>query len=254
MNDMQEITKGNLTDWKSIYISSFAYGKSENIAMWGIYGLPHNEAASISFPSKIFSKWIPVIKSVYDPENNYKEIDAEFEIQLTDVVYAGGKRGSDDQILKWNDKSLMIEQSANPNNLRFISSEEQMTGYIKNYAWAYENEVRIRIKLDKPIAQKRIAIKIPEEFFSMREKAENVKITYGPWNQDAVKEKKIQKFEAQLKADTSASIRIDNIEISTSEFTNLVRLKETCACCQLFMDNNRRIKRKAPSIFQDIEI
>lgn len=92
MNDMQELTKGNISDWESIYLSSFAYGKSENIAMWGIYGLPHNEAASISFPSRVFSKWIPGNKTIYDPEDKYKEIDCDFQIQLTDVVYAGGKR------------------------------------------------------------------------------------------------------------------------------------------------------------------
>ena len=139
---------------------------------------------------------------------------------------------------------------SNPAELKNISNNHLMTGFIKNYAWAYENEVRIRIKLNKPIAQKRIAIKIPDYFFLTHETAEKVKVTYGPWNLDANKERKIQKFEERLKADINERIPFNSIEIASSDFMNLVRLKETCDCCQLFMDNNGRMKRKAPSLFQ----
>ena len=40
MNDRQELQKGSREMWKNIYIGSFAYGQNENMAMWGLYGLP----------------------------------------------------------------------------------------------------------------------------------------------------------------------------------------------------------------------
>ncbi len=250
MNDKQELTKGYFDDWNNIYIASFAFGKSENIAMWGIYGLPHNEAANISFPSKIFSKWVPSISAIYDPGDYYNEINQGFEIQLTDVVYAGGKRGDNDQILRWNDKSIDIDKTSGAERLKYISSENSMTGFIKNFAWLYENEVRIRVKLNSPIPQKKIAIRIPDDMFAVTGNSEKVTITYGPWNQNGIKERKILKFEELIKRDINRNEIIDNINIVMSDFTMLVELKETCNCCQLFYDNNSNIKRRPPSIFE----
>lgn len=252
MNDRQELTKGDSREWEKIYIASFAFGKSENVAMWGIYGLPHNEAACISFPSYKFSKWIPGISAVFDPKKNYQKIECEFEIQLTDVVYIGGFRGAKDQVLKWNDNKLQVNDLANIDDFEYISGESQMTGFIKNYAWSYENEVRIRIKVNTPINNERIAIKIPEYFFEGLENEEKVRITYGPWDKSARKEKKTVKFEDALRSDICIGFRYDQIEKKSSDFMNLVMLNETCKCCQLFTDNNDKIKRKAPSLFQDV--
>lgn len=244
MNDKQELTKGNPAEWENIYVASFVFGKSENIAMWAIYGLLHDEAACISFPSKAFSKWIIGVKEIFDPIKNYEKIDTNIKIDLTDVAYIGGKRGQKDAQLKWYDKTINLDEIILEDDFTKISNESLLTGYIKNYAWNYENEVRVRVKVDKRIECKKIAIKFPDDFFVPDSKNEKIGITTGPWRDDI----KYDVFMEKMKQTEKYLLIKDKFVFQKSEFQNLVNLKETCEYCS--SGNGKKIpKRKAPSIF-----
>lgn len=51
INDQHEaLMKGSWSTWNRTYIGSFAYGQSENMAMWGLYGQPETDAIRIAIP------------------------------------------------------------------------------------------------------------------------------------------------------------------------------------------------------------
>ena len=52
INDQHEANKKGVKEvWDRTYIGSFAFGSSENMAMWGLYGLPWEDAIRIAIPS-----------------------------------------------------------------------------------------------------------------------------------------------------------------------------------------------------------
>jgi len=253
LNDRQELSKGNPAEWEKIYLASFVYGRSENIAMWAIYGLPHDEAACLSLPSMEINKWVSGIKTLHDPSDGYKKIEAGFTAKMIDVVYIGGKRGQKDTLLQWNGERLYLDEQDNKkkpelsDDFTAISSAACLTGCIKNYAWVYENEVRIQVKLDQPIDCTRIAIRFPDNFFvpvnvKGANEQDKVCITYGPW-------KDIRK---SIQFDQAFQHRTgqygDKITFADSEFNDLVRLKELCEYCTAGKDK-RMPGRLNSSIF-----
>lgn len=246
MNDMQELTKGDPDEWKKIYIASFAFGRSENIAMWTIYGLLHDEAACISFPSIEFCKWISSISELFDPADGYKKINVKFEIDLIDVVYIGGIRGQRDGLLQWNSERMQLDNENLEDDFKTISSQAPLTGYMKNYAWVYENEVRIRIKLNEPIDCKKVAVKLPIDFFNTDPKNEKVGIISGPWNDYD----KYSIFDKKLAQSENFQTVKDKLIFRESDFDRLVKTKETCEYC-LYGNGKRVPKRKGPSLFSE---
>lgn len=66
INDQHEaLMKGSWSTWNRTYIGSFAYGQSENMAMWGLYGQPETDAIRIAIPRAEMLNWIHGTKEVY---------------------------------------------------------------------------------------------------------------------------------------------------------------------------------------------
>ena len=87
-----------------------------------------------------------------------------------------------------------------------------MTGYIKNYAWHYENEVRIRVELTQDTGFEKILLNIPQETI------EAMQITTGPyfrWKDDDVYQK-----------------LCNENKVLESGFKNLVKYRAICSMCQ----------------------
>lgn len=211
INDQHEaLMKGSWEEWNKIYIGSFAFGSSEIMAMWGLYGLPWQDAVRIAIPKEKMNQWVDSIQRIVLFDNgqtiDYKD---NFEIGLNDIVYVGGKRGSNTLQLTHYGKSITV---SNTYPLYGIDTADKMTGYIKNYAWQYENEVRLRIRLAHDTGYEKISVNIPEDVIN------SITITTGPyfkWKN----EKLYQQF-------------ISENRLFESGFKNLVRYKELCDLCQ----------------------
>lgn len=152
MNDLLETQKGSHERWKKLYISSFSFGSNENMAMWGIYGDPLNEALRLKFSCANLNK---VIKSAqksqqiycacFNPENltySYEEIKTAFTIKLVDVIYYTKSS------LEYDKKKIFLKKYPDVKN---CTSNSDFTGYLKNQAWFYENETRIVVEFEKPL-------------------------------------------------------------------------------------------------------
>ena len=211
INDQHEaLMKGSWEEWNKIYIGSFAFGSSEIMAMWGLYGLPWRDAVRISIPKEEMRSWIKHIRRVKLFDNGRAvDYQGDFDVGLNDIVYVTGKKGTDNLRLTHNTRSITVSEI---NPLYGIDKAEEMTGYIKNYAWQYENEVRIRIRLANDTGYEKISIDIPDEV------ADSITVTTGP--------------NFKWKDDRLLSRLSDEKRIRESGFMNLVKYRELCELCQ----------------------
>ena len=209
INDQHEaLMKGAWEEWNQTYIGSFAYGHAENMAMWGLYGLPAEDAIRIAIPRRAMNIWIDSISDMYLWENN-PVAQISGKVHLSDIVYVDGRSGSNNLQLTHNNNTIW---TANKIGLHGVDKNPEMTGYIKNYAWRYENEVRMHIRLEQNTGYERIMIKIPPEVLG------TIEITTGP--------------SFRYKNDELYETLNEQGMIKPSGFTNLVHYRPLCAYCK----------------------
>jgi len=219
MNDLQEGSKGNFQERRKLYEMSFAYS-SENMAMWGLYGIPLKESLCVILPKKAINTIINNGTVVYEIENNgqvrnsYHECGNCEEVFMTDIAYLNGKRDSLHTTIKHNNEILKI--SSKP-QLRGISSEKILTGLIKNDVWSYENESRLIVKFSNN-SDNKIAIKIPEKAFK------DFKIYFSPWVKD--------EFKNNIKNTLISNFNFEENQFENSKFENLVNYRDLCNYCE----------------------
>lgn len=215
MNDQQEIQKGDYNRWEKLFMASFVYGQEENMAMWGLYSLPWPSAVRIMISKEAMRRWISETDRIYIVNNSFGNVqytevpDVKFEINMTDVAYIGGRRLNCNNRIQW--KSDFFYTGKKP-LMKDVSDRTEITGYLKNEAWQYENETRIRIELNKRVNADLIAIKVPDYII------ENIKIMKGPW------------FDSEIE-NTSINTQKNNVDFEKSSFTGLVSYRKNCDFC-----------------------
>lgn len=156
MNDLNEYTK--TPDANRIYLACFSYGSPENMAMWRMYGGSQDESIRLGFKAN------DVVASIggKDGHKIYKvngdNSCSDKKIPLSnvemwsfhDVAYKYG------DALCWNHNVVGIGRCR---ALQNVFGVREFAGYVKNFGWMSENEVRLMIKLRQPIpGLKRIAV------------------------------------------------------------------------------------------------
>lgn len=199
--------KGTWEEWNKTYIGSFSFGAAENMAMWGLYGLPWEDAVRIAIPQKAMLNWIDGIDTVYLwDKNGSQPISAK--ICLSDMVYVSGQSYSNKLQLTHRDSTF---DTTNKRGLYGVSSDPRMTGHIKNYAWKYENEVRLHIRLTQSTGFEKILVKIPPSVLS------EITVTTGP--------------SFVYKGDDLQQLLWAEGRIENSGFENLVKYRPLCSLC-----------------------
>lgn len=209
INDQQEaFMKGAKPIWDKTYIGSFAYGYSENMAMWGLYGQPASDAIRIAIPKTEMLNWIHATKEVYIWDG--APIDSiRADVSLNDIVYVSGEAHGDNLLLSHQNKTL---ETVNVPALNGVDTFPQMTGYIKNAAWRYENEVRIRIELPYVVdGNEKIMIKIPDSVLS------SIMVMEGP--------------SFDNKSDDIYNFLHSQGRTQKSAFTGLLKYRSLCSLC-----------------------
>lgn len=208
INDQHEaLMKGSWSTWNRTYIGSFAYGQSENMAMWGLYGQPETDAIRIAIPRAEMLNWIHGTKEVYIWDG--APIDSiRADVTLNDIVYVSGEARSDNLLLCNNTQKL---KTVNIHGLKGVDTTPQMTGYIKNAAWRYENEVRIRAELPYSVGKEKIMIKIPDYVLSAITVMEGPSFVY--------------------KTDDICKLLHSQYRIAESAFTGLLKYRSLCSLC-----------------------
>ena len=195
MNDLYEYRAFSpRPNWHKICFSSFIAQSEENMAMWSMYAQPWVDGVMVSVSASLLRELIQsdhlLINAEYDEEKRWytpgnTEIVIDKAISIIRVAYIDGLTltctGRDDRNAHF----------PNPYTL------PELAGYIKDAAWAYEKEVRLRVDLPDTYDKRAIYLKLPESFLKQ------LIITTGPRFAGSVLASIPQKFRTSITINAS---------------------------------------------------
>lgn len=218
MNDQLEYQHGNSERWEHIFFASFMMDSKESIGMWSMYSQPWETGVKIALPISAVKEWIrktpdlyPVIK---DENGNYRIIkspisisDNEATLKLSSVAYSNAdslETSKQEKCLSWSTAINTIIKDA--------YDSPQLTGYIKDKAWDYEKEIRLKAVIPSECNFDRIAIEVPQDLIN------SMIITTSPLFKGDLQDKIREEIEFQVKAVPSIfSGRLQNIKTICSD-------------------------------------
>lgn len=198
MNDGLELKNSFSSKSSNIFFSSFMLDSTESIAMWSMYAQPWSNGVMIKIPVEKFKKWLKTGCRIEIVENSI-DITNLSTVKSYAIAYSMEDVSSEE---------LVCGEQHN-SKLKRARHKPELFGYIKDYAWHYENEIRLRVDVTETnlILNNKIAICIPDEVLN------SIEIVTGPrFNKDSL---------TRIKKEYDSNF--DNKRISQSLFTNLLK-------------------------------
>lgn len=216
MNDQLEYQNGDQEIWKNLFFSCFMMEEDESIGMWSMYAQPWRDGVKISIHKDILRRWVKETKELIEISQITKQptgrvisdTDA-FKIWLSAVAYSnydGLSLKEDAEILRCGTQENKI--------LRNVPHQPELTGYIKDMAWAYEKEVRVKTQFDNSVGFERVAIKMPDYVI------DSLVITPSPLFEGDI--------EKRIESEVSRIIATDN-----SKFVGKLQIRSACDSCSI---------------------
>lgn len=214
MNDKLEYSNGDKERWNNIFFASFMTDAKESIGMWSMYAQPWKDGVSIAIPRKEVRKWIKSVTEIeeiscsdFKPTGKKVIIDNNSNrLLLSSVAYTNCDNPETDEKITWS--------SATNTLIRNASHIPELTGYIKDSAWDYEREIRIKAVLSEGHGFQRVAINVPDNIFN------SMTITAGPLFEGNLEKRLMDKINRQVKANNSL-------------FHNRLSISNACNDCKL---------------------
>lgn len=213
MNDRLEYKNGEPSFWKNIFFACFMTEVKENIGMWSMYAQPWEDGVLITIPKKIVIDWIKNIDKIYEiscydfkPTGKIININSDNKVFLSSVAYSNCDNPDGKEKLTWSNVT-----NTNIQNATHIA---ELTGYVKDSAWDYEREIRIKAVLQNGHNCSRVAIEIPDEVL------DSITIVAGPL------------FRGTLEARLNDEIKRRKIELNQSLFFEKLNIDSGCSVCQ----------------------
>lgn len=215
MNDVVEYRNGDQQRWNNIFFASFMAENKESIAMWSMYSQPWKDGVKIAIPMSTTKEWLKGIDEILEVSpTNYEltgksiPVNERNTIHISSVAYsntASCDSSGDSETLMWsNQKNTKIP------NCQQLS---ELTGYIKDNAWDYEKEVRLKAEFENTFGYSRVAVKIPDSILN------EITISSGPLFEGDL----LQRMEYEL----NRSFHTDQ-----SFFAGKLNIKSICDSCQ----------------------
>lgn len=163
MNDGLELIHLEDVHADNLFFASFCMGNSENIGMWSMYAQPWEEGVILRIPIEKMKAWVKSGCKIYDADKDTKAAGAEIkdariafhavayinedsnETRTVDILSCG--KDTNDYLGKISEQPL----------------QNILKGYLKDNAWAYENEYRIRVETDPREKHDAVSIDIPKD-------------------------------------------------------------------------------------------
>lgn len=215
MNDMVEYRNGDPQLWKNIFFASFMAENKESIAMWSMYSQPWKDGVKITIPMPAMKEWLKSIDEIlevspitYELTGNSIPVNERNTVHISSVAYSNAisrDSSSDSEVLMWS----------NQQNTKFANCQQisELTGYIKDKAWDYEKEVRLKAEFENTFGYSRVAVKIPDTVLN------KITISSGPLFEGDL----LQRIGHEL----DSSFHIDQ-----SLFAGKLNIKSMCDSCQ----------------------
>jgi hypothetical protein len=246
-NDYHEYDeKSNPGIRDNILSTSFSWGDEDNMAMWSMYCDPREDAVRISFNEDAMIRWYEVLRKklkrpcdtvsqwfqTYDQTEEDQDSPVPVSektmgaVFLHDIVYfLGNQNDSPQNKLCWGGIEQPAPNSPLVNAIRYI---REMTGFVKNSAWSYEQESRLSIYFNrKPVNSYLLEFDKKDWEYILC----NSQISFGPWTP-------LFRFEEKKREVLSW---IDNPEIR-KQLQNSIRIKNSYFSARVKMSNNRYVK------------
>ena len=182
MNDRLEYINGDKSKWENLFFASFMSDADESIGMWSMYAQP----------------WKPTGRIIACNDNN--------KIFLSSVVYSNcDSKNIDEEYISCG--------TVKNHNFPNASHNSLLTGYVKDTAWDYEKEIRIKAEIDNTDNFSKVAIDIPDSVFN------EIIITASPL------------FEGDLQSRLKKEIN-KQFSVDQSIFTDMFKIERICDGCQ----------------------
>lgn len=228
MNDVLEYKNGDMKRWNNLFFSCFMCEDTESIGMWSMYAQPWEKGVKIALPSKAVRKWVESADELYEistvdyrPTNRTISINSlGGSIRLSAVAYsnAGGVQEIGDEKITWSNRYNT--------NLNAYIGYPGLTGYIKDMAWSYEKEIRIKAEFDNTTGIERVALPLSDEIL------DQMIITAGPMFEGDLREELKRAIENEV-GDSKIDALINRFALNQSMFTNRLNIKTVCQKCDI---------------------
>lgn len=211
MNDMLEFNNGDSKRWENIFFASFMTDVKENIGMWSMYAQPWEDGVLIEIPKDVFRGWINGTREIlevscknFQPTGKSVNVDDKNKLFLSSVAYSNCDNVELEEKTTWS--------NVTNRNIKGVSHIPELTGYIKDSAWDYEREIRIKATLAEGHGFQRVAIKVT------RDVLDSMRIVAGPL------------FEGNLEDRLKEEV-LGKTEVSNSIFRGKLALTRACSNC-----------------------
>lgn len=160
MNDGLELL--NIEDNAScnFCFTCFSEDKNENMGMWSMYAQPWSKGIILRIPFEKIKVWEKAKVNIYMSDPNTKEckkLITDAKLFFHRVAYVDTELNSD---FKHSELSCG-GQTNKVYSGNFV--DETLAGYIKNNAWDYEKELRLRVEINRKQELNAVVIDIPED-------------------------------------------------------------------------------------------
>lgn len=169
MNDGLELSHAAKDVWKSIFFACFMLEPKESIAMWSMYAQPWTDGVMIRIPVEQFKHWIKSdTLTVHAADTSTKKpisgnIVSDIECVFHAVAYTNAEGiASTEQEQLWCGSETYT-------NVKNTLASDELVGFIKDVAWAYENEYRLQINYNGSDTPQAVSISIPEDVIDSME-------------------------------------------------------------------------------------
>jgi hypothetical protein len=215
MNDGLEVQNSCQNKRNNFFFSSFMLDSTESIAMWSMYAQPWIDGIMIRIPVESFKKWTKSKFTVCVVENKKVILDRDItelsSLKSYAVVYClEGK--NHDELYCGGGKNV---------KLKGVKYNKKTSGYVKDYSWNYEKEIRLRVDLNTPKSYDKIAISIPDDVL------DSIEFVTGP------------RFEADLlsRIHKEADPKFEKSRIEASKFTGHLKWVYCDNCLKKRLDS-----------------
>lgn len=215
MNDKLEYKNGYSEYWDHLFFSCFMGEVKESIGMWSMYAQPWEQGVKIALPRKTVQNWIENTKELLEIGTDYMPTGRKFDVdkdevslKISSVAYSNTDSRQDK-----NDREKIVWSTATNYNFKKAVHISKLTGYIKDIAWSYEKEIRIKTVFKSDYSIFRVAIPLTDELIN------NMIVTASPL------------FEKDLKSELKRNTGKD-IQSEKSIFTDRLNIITICQRCE----------------------
>ena len=173
MNDGLELSHAESNTWKRIFFASFMLEPKESIAMWSMYAQPWSEGVMVRIPVEKMKELVKNKPEIYCANKDTKETEWRKMISDAEISFHAVAYTNADSRSKNEQETLICGGETNEHGMDVRISPD-LIGYVKDSAWSYENEFRLRVDIHLDTHYEAVSVKLSDDFI------DSLQIVSGP--------------------------------------------------------------------------